>query len=743
MKTIRRTSAEIENEKAEKIAALQQFKKGDRVFNKLTKKHGVFHSKNLANAMPSCWVRFDELLDDEWVIPPEKDPGSADPLNLELCHCNKPIPPIHDLQLHTASQEEAVTAKAQLEPDTALCGLSSPTDTLPVSTAKDSPTLSLLKPTSENLQTNLFPLSPHQTSLSSAALVQTFPSLDSEPDLMAVAQACFLKDSDFCDFKSLRLSFLKMSLASSAVITEMTSTLFSVPSRNWGMWGHGKNAMESATFPKIESGSSFWVLTGNVQCKKVEATRSSLDECLDTPGVILDRHISGDRIYDTIAPTIRSCAKGKNGHQSGGGQYKVVEYKGEEYLVDGVSGNEAMCLDGTGMLATNRKRPVNILTGKCKDLPQSYRGNPRPLTGNEFERLMGWELDSTATGVTKEGEVVAISTTQRHRMLGNGIIPAEIEDICNSLRPFLEEVKNSELVSEVKEVPIGTSLAHVVNVVMDEAEATSAIAEINNACSTIRELLCELDSRQGYIALGFANMTQLLRSNLFTKARSTLQKELQAGRIEEKNLNVPIGTFSESQLRSLSKLKDDYRPEAIVKAKEIAGDRPLTAKDISQSVAEITLERPETRARSIVDIVKEKTFVPLSELGEYAVGDIVVVKASGKSTLRSCDGYWGIVERISHFAYHICISVKEEKISDGSGEVTLLCCKGDEVEKLELNDGDKLLFRSVSDRIKKLVWRNDLDTSAWWILEGLSRQTFFTQEQMALLEFLEARYECK
>ncbi len=67
----------------------------------------------------------------------------------------------------------------------------------------------------------------------------------------------------------------------------------------------------------------------------------------------------------------------------------------------------------------------------------AYR-RQRPLSATEFERLMGWPVDSTKKGITASGKEITISKTQRQKMLGNGIIPQEIQDICLSLKPFLE-----------------------------------------------------------------------------------------------------------------------------------------------------------------------------------------------------------------------------------------------------------------------------------------------------------------
>ena len=437
--------------------------------------------------------------------------------------------------------------------------------------------------------------------------------------------------------------------------------------------------------PKIEDESSLWVLTGNVGCRLIEPNRPSLAECLDTPGVIMDRHISGDLQYSTICPTIRSP-------KGGGSNLKVIRE------------------DGTR----------------------------RNVSGNELEQLMGWEKFSTTFGVTTDGEVISISEIQRHKMLGNGIIPAEIEDICNSLRPFLEGIKNNEvaiatrsLAPEVNnEVAIATrSLAPEVNSFMSQCEASDAVSRINNACGTIRELLVEIERRLGYKALGFDNMNQLLKSNLFNKAKSTLRLELVAGRIESENLKVPVGTFPESQLRNLAKLKNDYHAEAIERATYIAGSRPITASDITLAVAELTSSRPETRKQSIVDIIKEKTHIPYTETNAYANGDIVIINAGSNSTIRHLDGYWGIIERISSFAYHVCISVKSE----------VVLCKSDEMKRVELGKGDRTEIKSVSDRIAALQ-KSDLDDADDQFLDLLQRRTVWTQRQLLLLGRIEQDY---
>lgn len=129
---------------------------------------------------------------------------------------------------------------------------------------------------------------------------------------------------------------------------------------------------------------------------------------------------------------------------------------------------------------------------------------------------------------------------------------------------------------------------------MTEAEALRAIEEINSNLNRIRALLVELGERQGYTALGFENMSQLMQSSLFSKARSTLQRELQAGRIERHYLNVPVGTFPERHFRPLSKLKPEYYRSAFGRASNSAKGGLVTEKHVTLAVAELLRSDPGT-----------------------------------------------------------------------------------------------------------------------------------------------------
>ncbi|WP_442948273.1 hypothetical protein [Nostoc sp.] len=116
---------------------------------------------------------------------------------------------------------------------------------------------------------------------------------------------------------------------------------------------------------------------------------------------VLYRAAGGDRIYTEVAPTLRSLSNADK-HQSGSGAYKIREYQGENYL-------------------------------------------ERPITATEAEQLMGWEVGSTAIGINREGDEITISQTQRIKMLGNGIIPGEITDILQAIKPILSRKLESEI----------------------------------------------------------------------------------------------------------------------------------------------------------------------------------------------------------------------------------------------------------------------------------------------------------
>ncbi|PSB45510.1 hypothetical protein C7B80_16785 [Cyanosarcina cf. burmensis CCALA 770] len=264
---------------------------------------------------------------------------------------------------------------------------------------------------------------------------------------------------------------------------------------------------------------------------------------------------------------------------------------------------------------------------------------------------------------------------------------------------------------------------------MDENEARQCVEEINACCNRIRLLLLDLESRQGYLALGFSSMSQLMKSGLLTKARSTLQLELQAGRIEKDYLNVPVGTMPERQLRPLSKLKPEYYSVALSQAGEIAGDRPMTEKDVSTAVATMLLTDKNAAKRSIVDVVKERTHVPLYDRSQCRIDDAIVVRAVKNAALRPHDGCWGIIQHISEHFYHIYISLKGETIQ----------CREEEVEQINMSESDRVSLLSISSRISSLL-KVELEAVDYAILETIQRSLYLTPRQIRYLEIMEKDY---
>ncbi len=565
----------------------------------------------------------------------------------------------NNLPLLTASLGEGVIAGEVSALDTPHCGRSSLTEQLPLFSDDAFRHVGSLKQTLRNFQTNSSPLSLFRRFISSARLAptknsdiltaalnqSTFEKRDinvdeaalhmsgsvvtpisqmqaKDPGLQELVAACFLRDSDHCDYSKFRTLFLRMSKASSAVaptqpqnrqlelfsdtkledgvtmnpdiLTAPSSTLMSrlpivdwfkgavkmseffvgesqrkhVLSRNqlrnsirdrissgysgslahWGIVAPGRSETAGDGFPKTDPESSLLVVTGNIQCRKIEPGRPTLQDCLDSDAVainsasfesidesftlrpnlgrngnphhpvpyVLDQHPQGDlashiylpsadrlnreetpaltspcgtypfafvgspsngwqptsespaltssgwlhspsaetqksvlrfavmyrsatgsRLYTEESPTLRSLANTGGKHQGGGGAWKVVEYKGEEYVVPNSLPDECSTLAATEAYIKSGDRPRRVKDGKPSLIPMAYR-RQRPLSATEFERLMGWPVDSTKKGITASGKEITISKTQRQKMLGNGIIPQEIQDICLSLKPFLE-----------------------------------------------------------------------------------------------------------------------------------------------------------------------------------------------------------------------------------------------------------------------------------------------------------------
>ena len=269
-----------------------------------------------------------------------------------------------------------------------------------------------------------------------------------------------------------------------------------------------------------------------------------------------------------------------------------------------------------------------------------------------------------------------------------------------------------------------TAKVEVLPPVMTEAEARQCVYEINSNINRIRLLLVELESREGYAALGFSNMSQLMQSGLFSKARSSLQKELQAGRIERHSLNVPIGTFSESHFRPFVKLKPDYYKSAVDKAFNIAGSRPVTAKDMSQAVADLLLTDPNAAKQGIVERLKEKPLVLAKDFCEP--GDAFILKELVEEE-RKYNGYWAIATNVKDFT--VVVDVHD----------TTLIVKAENLNPIDEPDARRQLPQ-ILKRIRRLRNVGLLDRAAYNVLEDLGRQTYLTPLEEKFLRLMEHEY---
>ncbi|MEH1777083.1 MAG: hypothetical protein V7L24_29980 [Nostoc sp.] len=383
-----------------------------------------------------------------------------------------------NLHQGTFSQDLVATQKERSPQDTDQSGRSKTTPTPQPSTESDSQIPKSSNKTLPPLATNLSEICTVSISSLGAAHAQISALLENAPGLVELADNCFLSSSNVCKSSSLQLSCGNKFQQSYQVEKDSTLSKSLMRLQRWGMWGIGKYETEADTSPKTESDYSVWVFTGDIRATEPKPTKKSLQEIFsavnsatgeeieeaftltastpklgagnkshpnafvsipvkvyvdrvkevqESPALcsggwqhrsplhrdkrgasfaVLYRAAGGDRIYTEESPTLRSLSSTGN-HQSGSGAYKVREYEGETYL-------------------------------------------ERPINATEAEQLMGWEVGSTARGINKEDEEFFISQTQRIKMLGNGIIPAEITDILTAIKPMLERKLESEVTENMR-----------------------------------------------------------------------------------------------------------------------------------------------------------------------------------------------------------------------------------------------------------------------------------------------------
>lgn len=360
-------------------------------------------------------------------------------------------------------------AKEPLKQNISPSGQLSRINTPQPSIASDSPTPTSSKQISKTSATDLLDNSQPQTSLSAEVLARISPLLEVAPELKELADRCFLNSSDFCKSSSLRLYFGKTLAESYQVEKGEISSKSLMRLQRWGMWGVGKLGTAIASSPKTESASSLWVFTGDIRATIPKSGKKSLSEILGAipvneftgkqidkaftlransykagvdneshpntfvlQPVVLDvHHASGSRLYEEESPCLLSPG-------AGGRKFSVVYCAAEG---DRIYTEQAPCL----------RSQKNAGTGAYKI--REYNGEEyleRPINATEAEQLMGWEVNSTATGINKEGDEMEISQTQRIKMLGNGVIPGEVTDILSAIKPLLERKLESEVPEKLR-----------------------------------------------------------------------------------------------------------------------------------------------------------------------------------------------------------------------------------------------------------------------------------------------------
>lgn len=595
-----KTKAPTTNRKLETIAALKQFKEGDRVYNNLTKQHGYFHSANYKNAMPDCWVKYEVLRDDELFIYEVGVP--ANPLNLELCHCKKyvpyristSLPELADsLTPHNKSEEleplNLLKSTAMLKESCEATGEVSQSTPISEIISPDA-TLTLLQ-------------------LDSPA--PTHPQPEIEPESMENLAPSGLKPCESLTNANHDLSLLK------------TPQDYSIEE-----WDASFKA-----YPKAGT---------------MRSGRLSPQQPLERPKPVKGYLLSPTLTSGDSTPKSRAA-----------GQTKCeIWFRSMLLLTDSQCLSPQMMAlllgfpsDWTKCLWESIEEPLDELKADTSTEDASAPPKP-PLSGNGSNIL------------TVLQELTIDEERDRHRLerkVESAFIKAE--SVFRDAVFALKEIRDRKLYR-------------------------SSHATFDEYCKERFNFKRARPYQLINAAIVLENLGECLQP-------------------------VDILPDKESQCREIAKLKD-----------------PLEQREAWVEITKDGEIAPIKEIKSIVRRTLEKTFVPYTERSEYQGSDVVVIKSKGNSSLRPYDGYWGIINRISSFAYHVLISVKNE----------VVLCKVNEMKRVELGEKDRAEIKAVSDRIHALAMLLELDAFDRAGLEVMQRSTFWTERQKQALTQLEQLY---
>lgn len=127
-------------------------------------------------------------------------------------------------------------------------------------------------------------------------------------------------------------------------------------------------------------------------------------------------------------------------------------------------------------------------------------------------------------------------------------------------------------------------------------EAREVVDKINANMNNVRYLVLDLYEREGWSALGYKSWRECVTAE-FKNSQAYLYRQLEAAQAEKVISPIGENEIPESQLRPLTKLRDnpDQQRQAWQKAVETAPDGKITAAHVSKVVKEITGEQPKQK----------------------------------------------------------------------------------------------------------------------------------------------------
>lgn len=289
-----------------------------------------------------------------------------------------------------------------------------------------------------------------------------------------------------------------------------------------------------------------------------------------------------------------------------------------------------------------------------------------------------------------------------------------LENVEHRIKCLLEQLQdstceNSKTVEDNQQEPSETKTVEVLPAVMTEVEARQCIEAIKSYAIGLRKLLVELEDRRGWEVLGYASITACMVAE-FDNSKPVLIRELKVGRIEEHYLQVPIGTYRESQLRPLSKLDLGEYKLAVEKAHQLAGNAKLTAVHVTKAVNELL-----SSARSA-----KTTAAP-----PYQVGELVRIACQPGALLeqKAWDGCWGIVKATGD----ICAV----NVLVGNQEISFMA------SDLDWEQNSDPQFCDTCNRILALWQKAELEPVEENLLKFWQRRYFFTNLELRVISLLE------